>query len=350
MNQRRLYQWVRKISKQWTGFSRHFRENVVVFSRGVAQSQSSHIRKIAGCVPGQAESQRRRLQRFVTRPIAMDQFFAVWTKSLLKTLPSSEVVLAVDETKLKGQFGVMVVGLVFEGRCIPLAWRVYVANCQAAYPAEGQVKMILQLLTAIQAGMPKHSKVRVLADRGIGTSPALMRGIEALGWTFLFRVTKQSKLVLPNGQEVTFYEQVTAPGQGYCASGTVFKKRGRIEGHVRVLWGKNAQERWALVTNDPSLTGWEYAQRMWIEQAFRDLKSHGWHIEHACFTCPERMERLWILLVVAYAWLLVWGQTNLHDQHGIAPKRLDDGSYVRRWSLFREGWLAFQRYTLQRTA
>ncbi len=52
-----------------------------------------------------------------------------------------------------------------------------------------------------------------------------MRGIAAMGWTFLFRVTKQSKIVLPDGQAVTFHDQVTAPGQTYQASGLVFKKR-----------------------------------------------------------------------------------------------------------------------------
>ena len=65
MNLRQLYQWVKRESKTWGGVSRHFRENVVVFSRGVARAQSSHIRKIAGCVEGQAEHQRRRLQRFL---------------------------------------------------------------------------------------------------------------------------------------------------------------------------------------------------------------------------------------------------------------------------------------------
>src|SRR5262249_37225834 len=163
--------------------------------------------------------------------------------------------------------------------------------------------------------------VRVLADRGIGTSPALMRGISSLGWTFLFRVTKQSKIVLPDGQAVTFYDQIQQPGETYAASGLVFKQRGRIPAHVRVLWGQHAQNRWALVTNDPALTGWEYAQRMWIEEAFRDLKSHGWDVESSTLTDPERMARLWIVLVVAYTWMLVWGATLA--AHGLT-------AYLRR--------------------
>lgn len=312
-----------------------------MFSRGVARSQSSQIRKSAGCVPGQADSQRRRLQRFIQRPVDMDAFFRHWTTSIVKTLQCKTIVLVVDETKLKAEFGIMVVGMVYEGRCIPLAWRIYRANSRQHYPREGQVQMILNLLKAVHADLPAHIRVRVLADRGIGTSPDLMRGIMALGWTFLFRVTKQSKMILPDGAEITFYDQVTSPGESYHASGVVFKKRGRIPGHVRVLWGKKAQDKWALVTNDVTLTGWEYAQRMWIEEAFRDLKSHGWQLEQAQFDCPARLERLWILLVVAYTWLLLWGGALAKASKTAALKRCSDGSYVRRYSLFREGRHAF---------
>ena len=341
MNPKRLYHWVRHVSKTWSGVTRHFRESVCVFSRAVVRAESSHLRRIAGCAGGNSDSQRRRLQRFVKRPQPLEVFFAAWTQSVMRHVKPSQVVLVVDETKLKDRLGVMVVGLVYEKRCLPLAWRVYRANSAADYPAEGQVQMILALLAAVKNGLPKTRAVRVLADRGIGTSPELMRGIMALGWTFLFRVTKQSKIVLPSGAAVTFYDQVSQPGQSYQASGIVFKQRGRIAGHVRVVWGQQAQERWALVTNDERLSGWEYAQRAWIEPAFRDLKSHGWQVEQAALADPQRMSHLWIVLVVAYGWMLLLGAALNMQGNTTRLRRCPDGSRVRRWSLFREGRLAF---------
>jgi hypothetical protein len=176
------------------------------------------------------------------------------------------------------------------------------------------------LLKQVKAGLPPGTQVQVLADQGIGTSPLLMRGIMALKWMFLFRVTKQSKIILPNGEAVCFYDQVTAPGHTYHASGQVFKKRGRIPAHVRVLWGQHAQDRWALVTNDLALSGWEYAQRTWVEQAFRDLKLHGWQVESACVPESQRMARLWILLVVAYTWMLLLGMACIRVGRGAAKK------------------------------
>lgn len=341
MNLRKLYHWVNKVSKEWEGVTRHFQENVRVFSRAVVRTQSSQIRKIAGGTPGRTDSQRRRLQRFLERPEVLDRFFQSWTRSVVRRVRSRPVVLVVDETKLKAVFGVMVVGVVYERRCIPLVWRVYQANSAAGYPREGQARMILRLLTLVRAGLPQGTTVRVLADRGIGTSPLLMRGVMALGWTFLFRVTRQSKVILSDGAEVTFYEQVTQPAESYQASGVVFKQRGRIPAHVRVLWGENTRERWALVTNDPALSGWEYAQRMWIEEAFRDLKSHGWQLEASTLTCPDRMACLWIVLVVAYAWMLFLGTAVISAGLGVALKRRKDGSFARRWSAFQEGRFAF---------
>jgi hypothetical protein len=337
MNSRQLYQWVRGESKKWEGVNRHFRENVVVFSRAAAYAQSSQLWQIAGYAPGQAASQRRRLQRFVKTEQPLREFFVGWTRSVARAIDSTVLVLVVDETKLSDKVGLMVVGAVYEGRCIPLAWRAYRANDKAAYPAEGQSRLIMRLLNVIRAGLPPQLRVRVLADRGIGTSPLLMRGIMALGWTFLFRVTKLSKIVLPDGSAVCFYDQVTQPGQTYAAAGLVFKQRGHIPAQVRVVWGHHAKDRWALVTNDPTLTGWEYALRMWIEEAFRDLKSFGFQLQDAWLEAPARIAHLLIFLVVAYAWLLLWGHAHEQAHRTAALKKRKDGSWVRRWSLFREG-------------
>lgn len=341
MNSKKLYQWVERMSKDWSGFSRHFKKSLAVFSRGVVRAESSQIRKIAGMSGGKAESQRRRLQRFVKQEQNLPRFFALWTRTVLKELKLKELVLVVDETKLKAKLGVMLVALVYKERCIPLAWRIYPANDAKAYPKAGQARMIIGLLKQIRAGLSPDLPVRVLADRGIGTSPLLMRGIGAMGWKFLFRVTKQSKIILSDGRAICFYAQVRRRGETYAASGLVFKKRGRIPAHVRVLWHESGQEPWALVTNDPALTGYEYAERMWIEEGIRDLKSHGWDLELASLDSAERMSHLWIILVVAYAWMLIWG-AKLEAAGLCAPlKRRKAGKLGRTWSLFREGRQAF---------
>ena len=182
MNLRKMYHWVKEMTSEWEGFTRHFKANVEVFSRAVARARSSHIRAIAGYAGGNADSQRRRLQRFVKHPHVLTEFFRQWSQAIVKLTGQAKVTLIVDETKIEDRFGIMVVALAIEERAIPLAWEVYRANDKAAYPGEGQVNLIVKLLKAIQGGVPASVQVRVLADRGIGTSPALMRAIHAMGW------------------------------------------------------------------------------------------------------------------------------------------------------------------------
>ena len=228
MNPKQLYQWVKRSSKGWTGTTRHFQANVAHFSRGVVLARSGQLRKIAGCVGGKADSQRRRLQRFMGSEEPLTAFYTGWTQSVVQTVQADPVVLLVDETKLKDRWGVMVVGLAYQARCIPLASAVYAANDAAAYPEEGQVGLIVRLLRVVAAGLPAGTRVRVLADRGIGTSPALMRAIQALGWTSCFGSRARAKsywLMAPRSPSMTSLPNLVRPFRpagGFLSSADVF--------------------------------------------------------------------------------------------------------------------------------
>jgi hypothetical protein len=260
----------------------------------------------------------------------------------------NHLTLVVDETKLQDRLGIMVVGLAWEKRCLPLAWRTYRANSTADYPPEGQVGLIAKLLSLVKAGLPAGVEVLVLADRGIGNSPELCRVVTALGWRYLFRVTRQTKII--TDQTVLTIAQQVQPGERWAASGIVFKVRGRIAAYARALWTTGYEEPWALVTNDVQLSGEEYARRNWQEQSFRDLKSGGWHWQASRVRQPDHLARLLVLLVIAYAWAVALGsQAVAQGRAQPLPKRAE-GNRRRWWSLFKEGLRFFvehvQRYTL----
>lgn len=99
MNQRKMYHEVKEITTGWDVVTRHFRANVVQFSRAVARASSSQLRVIAGHAEGEADSQRRRLQRFVKREYDMAAIFKAWTQRLVSMLGLKDLTLIVDETK-----------------------------------------------------------------------------------------------------------------------------------------------------------------------------------------------------------------------------------------------------------
>jgi hypothetical protein len=104
-----------------------------------------------------------------------------------------------DKPALGAHVAVMRVGIAYEGHFIPLAWCCYRANDSESYPEAGQVELIMSLLNGVKAGIPPQYQVLVLADRGIGTSPDLCRKVDALGWQYRFRSTKQSKIITAAG-------------------------------------------------------------------------------------------------------------------------------------------------------
>ena len=64
-----------------------------------------------------------------------------------------------------------------------------------------QVVLILELLGWVAPSVPAGRIPLVQADRGLGTSPDLLRGITALGWYFEVRVQKNTRLKTAEGME-----------------------------------------------------------------------------------------------------------------------------------------------------
>jgi hypothetical protein len=351
MNYKLLYQLEELLSAHIPSMNSWQQANVALFSYGVIQAEGCQQGEIARQVScgEQIESTTKRFRRWLdNQALDLETFFSEWSRWVVKSVGGERVTLVVDETKLEARVGVMMVGLAWQGRCLPLAWRTYRANDQANYPPEGQVGIIRNLLERVKAGIGEQQAVLVLADRGIGCSPALCQVVQQLGWQYLFRVTCQTKIVTDT-TEYTIAQQVR-PGEIWAQAGRVFKQRGRIPAHARALWSVGYPEAWALVTNDPRLTGYEYARRNWQEQSFRDLKSGGWKWGESRVHLPEHVANLLVLLAFAYTWVVALGSQAVAAGCAQALVRRPNGSFRRLWSLFREGLRYFaqvvQRHTV----
>ena len=185
MNYELLYQFEQLLSAHLPCLNSWQQANVALFSYGVLQAESCQQGAIARKVScgEQVESTARRFRRWLANDgLDWAGFFKAWSGWVISRVGEKHITLLVDETKLHDRIGVMLVGLAWQGRCLPLAWRTYRANSAAEYPAEGQVGMIRRLLEQVQAGIGDDRSVLVLADRGIGCSPALCRVVEALHW------------------------------------------------------------------------------------------------------------------------------------------------------------------------
>lgn len=350
MNYPLLYQWEALLAGHLRCLNSWQQANVALFSYGIIRAEGCQQAEVARQVScgERVASAARRWRRFLDNAaFPLDAFFTEWSRWVVEALGCRQITLLVDETKVQDRIGVLLVGVAWEGRCLPLAWRTYRANSAADYPAEGQVKVIEGLLKQVKAGLADDVEVLVLADRGIGTSPALCRSVADLGWHYLFRVTCQTKIVTET-HTLTIAQQVQ-PGEIWAASGAVFKKRGHIPAHARALWSVGYDEPWALVTNDERLTGHEYARRNWQEQSLRDLKSGGWRWGASRIRHPDHAARLLVLLTLAYTWIVALGSQAVAAGRAWPRVRRANNSCPRLWSLFKEGLNYFVEFVQRHT-
>jgi hypothetical protein len=306
-----VYCWGEEIGKHILGLSKAQRGNLALFVVGVIEAEKCQLAKIAEKLTewGTADSVERRLQRVLNNGhVQVERCQRGWIRWVLGQVEGEQTILLVDEVKLGTHLSTMMVSLAYRKRAIPLTWRSYNAK---AYPAEGQVKLIEGLLDQVQAELPGGVVPLVEADRGIGTSPDLVRVVEQMGWTYLFRVQGISHVLLPDGRDCQVHT-LTTRGQRFSSAARFFKDDGfTLHGQLHVIWQTSYDEPWCLFTNDPTLHGDAYAWRSWQEQSFKDLKSGGFHWDDSHVWIPAHADRLLLVLSLAYAFLLSLGTAVL---------------------------------------
>ena len=312
---------------------------LALWCSGVLQAEHCQVTAVADALLSpqhpSATALVKRLSRFLSNPRISDELLSqTWVKWVAQTYNSSHWVILVDETKLSNHLSVMMVGLAYRQRAIPLLWRCYRPQ---AYPEEGQVALIGELLTRLRLLLSSNIVFTVQADRGIGTSPDLIRLLDKLSISYLLRVQGQVRLRFGTGQTHALASLVKA-GETWCGQAEVFKKAGWLRLYVRLEWRKHETSPWCLVTNSPWRQSHDYALRAWHEHSFRDLKSFGFHWQASHVWQPAHAHRLLFVLALAYSWVL--SQAILHT----SEERLSPSRQAPRQSLFRRGlrWFRHQ--------
>jgi len=329
MSQKELYQWIKIVGDIFGSLGRWQAIGLAMYSYGVVLARQCAPSKVAEklVLVGKANSVQRRLERWLANDrIKWSGCCRAWSGFVLRHYVGERIILLVDETKLGKHLNVMVVGLAYRGCCIPLAFWCYRPD---AWPL-GQVALIEELLCWVAEGVPDGVKPLLEADRGIGTSPDLIRVVAALGWQYLFRVQGQTRFQCADGQSIALKDVVTKSGQ-WTGTGQVFKKAGWLPAIAHVIWDVPYVQAWCLVTNCPDISARLYARRYWQEASFRDLKSDGWQWQASHIFTPHHANLLVMVLSVAYAFVLSLG-TLAFEEPALATRVLDETC-----SLFRNG-------------
>jgi hypothetical protein len=320
---------------------------------GVVLAQSLLLPRAVLAIPSRAReaSKLRRAQRLLANPrLAVDRAQAALCQRVLATR-HGRVDLLLDATTTGASADdpgtvSMLAMVARRGRAQPVTWRTWPAR-QTDQDWSGAIPV---LLAPIAAAAPADVQLVLQADRGLG-SANLARAALACGMHFLLRVTRCTRVCLPEGAVLPIGDLAPRPGTSRLVTGARIgparTKRGRVWHsdwttalvvNVVAVWRQADPEPWLLITSLPAQRRRcrEYRRRTWEELALRDSKHLGFDWEHSRIRQPQRVERLLLVLALALLWLLATtqrvvrrGERRLVD--GAGRRSLSETEVGRRW-------------------
>lgn len=255
------------------------------------------------------ESIERRLRRTLNDPyLRPDIFYQPLVSQFLDwshvMRGSRQVVVAVDESTKEDEIHLFRVSLTYQGRAVPLAWAIWEQSTKLATGAYW--RNVDQVLAIVATLLPFGIKVTVVADRFYDNPPFTDR-LAAYGWHWIIRVKSKGSIRFLDrqGREQALRDlidrHVRVAGRRWKTRGKVFKDAGWREVSVVAMWGQGHKELLAVLTDlEPR---WEvlaiFERRSWIEPAFRDDKSRGWHWEDSQVKGLDHQGKLLLGMAIA---------------------------------------------------
>lgn len=310
---------------------------------GILQANSVALSRIATFLPGSAlaESRVATIRRWLMNfRVDVWAFYRPLLEQALQGWHAVHALVILDGVTVFGdRWQIFRLSLAHGRRAIPLVWMIL--------PTEGLTqaeKLEPMLRRAAEFLNPRVRQVTFLADRGFRDCD-WAELCENLGWNYVIRLANNTCIGLADGQWLRL-DRLDASSQACRAFQNVLVARS-------VQWPANVtvtrtcappkaeSEVVAVMSNRPAGRSRlrEYAQRMDIDESFRDDKSGGFDLEHTRLQHPERLERLLLAVALATLWCHELGEAVLAE--GETARREIDPGAKRELSLFQLGlrWL-----------
>lgn len=315
-------------------------------------------RELAAMHDGAAKQAIKRLWRFTTNhrvePVEVMATLTtrLWRRKLRwhsKRPDRRPLLISLDWTKIRS-FHSLMAAVVVEGRALPLCWESYRDKVQGKSQNALEYAMLLRIKAALPAGL----RVVILADRGLGRA-ALVRVCQDLQLDYLIRVKADVAIKTCRWRGVLRHYPVR---RGVCQGwrGVEYRGDGLVKTNLIVRWKKglvgDQDQPWYLITSLPlndrgaaKRLSDLYALRFDIEELFRDTKNEhlGWSLAKTRITRPDRLDRLILVLALAYLLLVALG---LWCRQHRPPRLWASNNRVKELSAYAIGRVMLMRLTI----
>jgi hypothetical protein len=277
---------------------------------GIVLSRKAQLSVMSEEIPGPAKNQSHemRMRRFVrNQRIDVELTYMPFARQILAALADRPLVLAMDGSQVGRGCMVLMVGVVYQSRLLPLAWTVYRGKKGHTTAARH-----IEVLEKVRVLIPDGAEVILLGDAEYDTTDMLDWVQTETSWQFVMR-TGPNLLVRHNREWFKIADFARVPGQLQMLHEIGFTQTADLPANLVVWWGVDYQDPIFLISSLPnaSLSARFYDRRFRIETFFSDQKSRGFHIHKSHLSDPVRLSRLLIAACLAYIWMIGLGLFTL---------------------------------------
>jgi hypothetical protein len=332
-----------RLVQLWPGEEDSRLVNMVYLLMGMWGARSVQTGRIAAYIPHLVKKMSlvRRLERFLDNgALRVRTWYEPIARGIIAAASvAGEIHLVLDTTKISAHHRLLMVGVAYRRRVLPLAW-TWVRTSRGHCTTHKQVALLGYVRTLLPAGI----QVSLVGDCEFGHT-AVLEAMQTWHWDYALRQSGQLLVQLPNTSDWVRLDSLIAK-RGDCRfiGGVKLTAAHAVTTNLMLCWDKRYPEPWLLATNitRPFLILRLYHRRAWIENMFGDLKDNGFDFERSSLRHFRRLSRLTLAVCLLYVWFLAFGtelvKRGLHTQV--------DRADHRNLSLFRIAWDYLQRALL----
>lgn len=306
---------------------------------GIIMGKKAQLSEMSLHVPHRAKpaSLAKRFQRFVKNErIEVTNYFMPFAQEIVRRLADKPIHLVMDASQVGRGCMVLMVGVVYKQRAIPLAWLVYKGK-KGHTTAERHIAALELVLPLI----PETAQVILLGDAEYDTVKMLTWVKHMTNWQFVVR-TEPRILLTKDDKTYPIRDILAGYDSRTLMTEVLFTKQTFGPVSVVAWWQPPYQHPLYLVSSltDADLICRSYALRFKLETLFSDKKGRGFHIDKSHLSDPDRIARLLLAASLAYTWLVYLGVCVKGDE---ARRSIVDRPNRTDKSLFRLGfdWLKY---------
>ncbi len=336
------YQVYTKVLKMLKRMTKMYHEGHMVtlakMIAGLVLSGNAQLSALSADMPDNAKDKsiEMRLRRWVKdERLEADVVYMPFAQNILEALASLPLVLVMDGSQVGRGCMVLMVGVLYKKRALPIAWVTYKGK-KGHTTAERHIQALEKVIPLL----PPECEVILLGDAEYDTTEMIVWVKKYTSWHYVLRTAPQIHVCeSQNSQPIGSFP--LAKGQVFLRSQVGFTKDATVSLNLIGWGGSRHEEPIYLVTNFSNAyqACKYYRRRFQIETFFSDQKSRGFHIHKSHLSDPARLSRLLIAACLAYIWMICQGLWVITSNHtGLIDRtdRIDK-------SLFRLGldWIKF---------